>query len=589
MKHTVRSLVCSILAAGCALAVPSSVSAFSLFGGGKGPAPFVFAKGGAAKAAVVVAPNAPAGVRFAAGELTNYLHQITGGDFVLAEKPVGGLNTILVGAPYKAAHLDEIAVRVKDAKTLEVTGDGPRGTLYAVYDLLETLGCGFWAHDYETVPAARDLSLAGDYAKVDWPFMTWRGMWSHLGRTAPVYCLKQRLNAGDTIGKAAVFGIPGQTGDFGQTLPGYFLTGKDFKAHPEWFAWNRARGTNILNGVCASSEGMYQQLFQEVGDWLAKNYPKGAREVPLGANDGLSFCECSNCLALARSDTNPENAEVPAIQHIVILNRVGKHFAKQYPDVRFNMLAYDMRGPADSAKFKFEPNVGAGLAVSWRNYGPALETIDLAGISVERWAKLSDKNGMYHWDYYGNFNDFLSPFPNLDTMGPNFRYYKRLGMKGINPQMQYASGGDLAELHYYLLGKLAWNPDADDKLLVSNYLAGAYGKAAPFIQQYIDLLERAKKRQYGVWTGFYSTELSHILTPADCLGILRLFDQARAAVKDDPGHAKMVRRASLAEKTMELYRYSDLVEPARIWTSSFMFKAPRARAEREERRAGGSG
>ena len=112
-----------------ALAVALSAQAFGLSGGREqGAEPFVFAEKGVSRAAIVVRKDAGPGYRHAAKELADYLGKITGGGFAVSERPVKGYNTILLGTPYSTTNRDEICIRVKDAATLEVTGDGPLGT-----------------------------------------------------------------------------------------------------------------------------------------------------------------------------------------------------------------------------------------------------------------------------------------------------------------------------------------------------------------------------------------------------------------------------------------------------------------------------
>ena len=124
---------------------------------------FVLASGGAAKAVIVphggITTN---GVNFAARELADFLNRISGARFLVAPKPVPGYKTILVGTPYQAKQKEEIRIRVKDANTLEITGENPRSVVYATYDLLETFGCVFVAHDYDYVPTTNHLAIAGD-------------------------------------------------------------------------------------------------------------------------------------------------------------------------------------------------------------------------------------------------------------------------------------------------------------------------------------------------------------------------------------------------------------------------------------------
>jgi hypothetical protein len=58
----------------------------------------------------------------------------------------------------------------------------PRSVVYATYDLLETFGCVFVAHDYDYVPRKTETTSPspGDYDKTDAPFFY--ALRSRLGR-----------------------------------------------------------------------------------------------------------------------------------------------------------------------------------------------------------------------------------------------------------------------------------------------------------------------------------------------------------------------------------------------------------------------
>ena len=109
MKHSAFPLLAASLAAVSLIAAESE--------------PFVLASDGFARAAVVVQKDAPAGVKYAANELADFLGRISGTHFLVADAPVKGYKSILVGTPYKPEHPEEICIRVKDGETLEVTGD----------------------------------------------------------------------------------------------------------------------------------------------------------------------------------------------------------------------------------------------------------------------------------------------------------------------------------------------------------------------------------------------------------------------------------------------------------------------------------
>jgi hypothetical protein len=80
---------------------------------------------------------------------------------------------------------------------MSITGDGPRGPAYAVYDFLETLGCGFWNSDVETIPVLTNLTIQVGFEKTEAPVMEWRQTMDYFA-TIP-RCLKLRANSGGRI------------------------------------------------------------------------------------------------------------------------------------------------------------------------------------------------------------------------------------------------------------------------------------------------------------------------------------------------------------------------------------------------------
>ena len=167
---------------------------------------FQLASNGRASAVIVAEPGTN-GYAYAANELAKYLGKITGAAFMVADRPVKGYKTIRVGTPYRASRPEELCVRVKNRDTLEFTGDGPLGTLYAVYDFLETQGVVFSANDYEYLPCIPDLAVPAGYAKTDAPCMTWRDIWGVISFDTP-YALKLRLHTSTDKNLWALFGGP---------------------------------------------------------------------------------------------------------------------------------------------------------------------------------------------------------------------------------------------------------------------------------------------------------------------------------------------------------------------------------------------
>ncbi|RYD69121.1 MAG: DUF4838 domain-containing protein, partial [Sphingobacteriales bacterium] len=156
-------------------------------------------------------------------------------------------------------------------------------------------------------------------------------------------------------------------------------------------------------------------------------------------------------------------------------------------------------------------------------------------------------NNLFIWEYTVQFTNYVSPFPNLSVLQPNLEFFRLNKVKGVFSQGSGETSGEFSALRGYLLAKLAWNTQADVKSLTEDFLTGYYGKAAPFIQQYIKLLDSALKASgqrldiYGNPVSVHNTYLSPALL--DQYGIL--FDQAENAVEDDTVSLNHVQTARL--------------------------------------------
>ncbi|MGN1360053.1 MAG: DUF4838 domain-containing protein [Kiritimatiellia bacterium] len=527
--------------------------------------PFVLAEDGKARAAIVCAKDAPKGYRYAATELADFLGRMTGGRFAVVDRPVKGLNTILIGADHQVRSDDELYIKVNSPREMVITGDGAIGTLYGVYDLLEQFGCGFYFHDWDYVPQTNRLELAAGYEKRDAPFCIRRSGWSQIERHEHAYNFKVRAH-GDNRTQLPQMGFEPYKarGQIAQTLCTYFLSRKKyFKDHPEFYSYQRATGKRDGHWPCASSEKMYEALFKDIEEHIQKN--PGEEEIAIGADDGVLRCECDNCLKLTALDNDGTGIPTSAMQYIEIMNRIGRHFKNKYPRLRFNMLAYGNtdRAPVHYEKYRLEPNVGVGVALLWKNHCRATYSCERAQRTVADWSKMVDpKVGIYNWDYYACFASYLIPFPNYDILGPNFRYYADLNHRGFYSQMQFTFDGDLMELHYWLYAKLCWNPYADAEALIDEYCRNAYGKqAGPLIREYIDRLTYAKERQIGAYYGCYVMETDHYLTSEDCYRIFKIAQQLDR-IADDRNMPEVrrtiLKRATIGMKLLTVIRYNDI-------------------------------
>lgn len=106
---------------------------------------------------------------------------------------------------------------------------------------------------------------------------------------------------------------------------------------------------------------------------------------------------------------------------------------------------------------------------------------------MNNWANVSNRT--FIWNYITNFHDFMAPFPDWYSIGPNVRYFQQHGVTGLFQEGAYQSpGSDLMEMKDYLASAMMWDPTQDDRQVISVFLAAYYGNAAPFVRLYMDTM-----------------------------------------------------------------------------------------------------
>ena len=90
-----------------------------------------------------------------------------------------------------------------------------------------------------------------------------------------------------------------------------------------------------------------------------------------------------------------------------------------------------------------------------------------------------------------DFGEPVMSFPNYYSLGPNIDFFQAHGVRGVfeeGPGMGPGDGTDLEELKDYVMAEKLWDPSLDHEVLISEFLSGYYGSAAPFIRLYMDTM-----------------------------------------------------------------------------------------------------
>ena len=308
-------------------------------------------------------------------------------------------------------------------------------------------------------------------------------------------------------------------------------------SHPEYYAWfGGSRHPGSASQWCLTNPEVLEIVCQRL-DSLFKAHPE-QKMISISQNDGSdTYCRCPECQAVMDEEGSPSG---PILRFV---NAV----ADRFPDKEISTLAYlfSMHPPKVTRP---RPNVSIMLCdIDCRRQTSLRENPSGKDFMacLEGWSAICDN--IFLWDYGINFDNYLSPFPNLQTIKDNMVIFQEHGVKMHFSQINSSKGGDFAELRPYLVSKLMWDPRANLDSLERHFCEGYYGAAAPYVLHYIHTLEGAAVGT-DVDLFIYDSPVSYknnILRPELMRRYNMLFDAAETAVADDALRLQRVQRTRL--------------------------------------------
>ena len=526
------------------------------------------AEKGKANCAILRQADATEAERYAANELAQTLKQITGADFELQDaKEKVPSRAIIVGQGAAAKKYfpdvdfeklggEELVIRTK-GKRLLLAGGRPRGTLYAVNRFLdEQCGVRWWAPWAAQIPQQPILRIpdlnkrekpAFEYREPFW-FPAFDGTWA----------VRNNYNGNSARLTPAMGGKITYKG-FVHTFYPLVPPEKYFKDHPEWYSLIDGKRTTNKAQLCLTNPELRDFMAARVKEWLRES--PDATIISVSQNDWHGACQCANCKAI----DDAEGGHAGTM--LTFVNYVAEKVGREFPNVAIDTLAYQYTRHAPKT-IKPLPNVIVRLCSIECNFGVPLEDPANAAFAhdMRDWAKIC--NRLYVWDYTTDFAHYVQPHPNWFSLGPNVRFFHQHNTKGLFEQGAYQShGSEMAELRAWVLARLLWNPNQDDKALIKEFLEGYYGEAAAkIIHQYFEVMYQASR-------GYNLTCFSKTGTPFFKFEPLsraeKLWQQAEAAVKDDPEKLWRVRQGHLPVRYVWLERWtalqSECMETGATW------------------------
>ena len=518
------------------------------------PADFVVATRGAECSCTIVCESSAPAVYTAAEELRVNVWKTTGVDL-----PIGGdapRRIVLAERGVRTgAEQDAFEIRLDDDGTLRVTGGGPRGCLYGVYELLERFGgIRFYTSWCEKIPDLDRFAVPAGTRIAETPdFEMRQPLWYDVS-AHPEFAARLRVNASAYApGGDAPERFGGASYRFGGGLKSChtfnLLCSPDvyFDTHPEYFSLVDGKRKKERTQLCLTNPDVLEIVTSNV---LARiRSDPGAKFYGVSQNDWYDYCECDACRAVDEEEGSHAGTMVRFV------NAVAERVEREFPDVLIETLAYQYtRTPPKKTRLR-------------HNVVPCLCTIELDFArpipdspypqnqafrdDIVGWSGQTDR--LYVWDYVTQFPHYPHAFANVGALQGNIRFFRDNGVKMLFEQgAREGHHAGFAELKAWLLAKWMWNADLDRGKLLDDFFSGYYGAGAPFVRIYFDELHRRQE--------LVSRDPAHPLrifdgvtgAPYDDAGFMAmaedLWNRAEEAVKDDPVRAYNVRMGHFSHR-----------------------------------------
>ena len=466
---------------------------------------------------IISSENAPA-----AAILQRYLGEATGYAF-----------PIVKGNPKKAdillrevSGLPEDAFRVLVENGTVVLEGKDKSLSYAACDFLEQeVGMNYWGGGEYDLPRVSTVTVR---PRTEIPAFRYRQCSHYLLREDPLLRTWMRLEEPSDLFVDNLW-----VHTCNRLLP----ASRYGAEHPEYYAYyGGKRHPGSASQWCLSNPDVLEIVCGTL-DSLFHAHPEQSC-ISISQNDGSdTYCRCPACQAIMDEEGSPSG---PILRFV---NAV----AERFPDKEISTLAYlfSVKPPKVTKPL---PNVNIMLCdIDCRRQTSLPE--NPSGQEFMRhlkgWSAICDN--IFLWDYGINFDNYLSPFPNLQTIKDNMVIFQDHGVKMHFSQINSSRGGDMAELRPYLVSKLMWDPQASLDSLERHFCEAYYGKAAPQILRYIHTMEGAAVAT-DVDLFIYDSPVSYkgnILQPALFKRYNAMFDEAEAAVAKDSLRLSRVRRTRL--------------------------------------------
>ena len=398
---------------------------------------------------------------------------------------------------------EEHYVKAVSASDLIISGGHPRGTLYGVYEFLENNLNVMWLDEVNTkidkvksVTWKKNLFLQG---KPAFPF---RSIYNNFIKGSELYKIRNRQNAFhvklhkkyDGYGIFYIHGSPWFCHTF------YFYTKDLAKEDYDILSLTNGKRVPSVNSagpgqICYSNPKTAAHFIKKLREWIPvdrKGKEKWQYPVLYGlkTNDNRNECECKNCAALVK-----KHGWMGA--KMLFVNKVAQAFEKQYPDIIFYTDAYGLHGFPPRNGVRPNKNVTIDIAYGSQypdrprdHFRPYTSPVNAITRKLhEEWTALTGSPAI--WDYWVDTIRTKYPSNNIPTIAENLKFYKSLNARYIMAECGSSHVTSLWRMRNIIGYRLMIDPNRNLKAEIDRFANAFYGKGAPYMLKFYDLLYAA--------------------------------------------------------------------------------------------------